>query len=323
MASRLIVFVLLFCSSAWCEQRFEFVGDVIIPEKHKHLEESFGGLSGMTYDSINKKFYAISDDWGPLTKTRAYEFLIEPEKREITNIRTIYLKGASNFDGEGIAWQPHGKFFVSSEGIRKLGLTIDPKIYAYSFSGQQLFELPVPEIFWNEKKKDYGMQSNQGFEALCLSQDRKKLYTANEEALLQELKTQKVRVQEYDLETRKPTRQFTYSLAHPENGLTELIHQGDKKFLALERRFNKQEKRTYVSLFSADCEQTPCTKKLVFDADQLREKFSKNYQVVDNLEGMTFGDDLPGGGKWFYLISDNNFQASQRNQLLIFRWFPR
>ena len=63
----------------------------------------------------------------------------------------------------------------------------------------------------------------------------------------------------------------------------------------------------------------PCNKSPVFDFDNLPSGVT-----ADNLEGMALGPKLPGGGRLFILVSDNNFNPSQKSQFLFFRLnFPR
>ena len=63
----------------------------------------------------------------------------------------------------------------------------------------------------------------------------------------------------------------------------------------------------------------PCDKSPVFDFDNLPAG-----KTVDNLEGMTLGPELLKGGRLLILVSDNNFNFSQKTQFLFFRLnFPR
>jgi hypothetical protein len=39
---------------------------------------------------------------------------------------------------------------------------------------------------------------------------------------------------------------------------------------------------------------------------------------IDNIEGVTFGPDLPNGHKTLVFISDNNFNVFEKTQLLLF-----
>jgi hypothetical protein len=59
----------------------------------------------------------------------------------------------------------------------------------------------------------------------------------------------------------------------------------------------------------------PATKKLLLNLDSLGT-------YVDNLEGMTFGPDLPNGHKTLILVADNNFSAFEKTQFFLFEVIP-
>ncbi|WP_255702849.1 esterase-like activity of phytase family protein [Antarcticibacterium sp. 1MA-6-2] len=51
-------------------------------------------------------------------------------------------------------------------------------------------------------------------------------------------------------------------------------------------------------------------KTLVFDFKSIRKDLKE--QIIDNLESITFGPDLPNGNKTLLLASDNNFNSLGR-----------
>jgi hypothetical protein len=55
---------------------------------------------------------------------------------------------------------------------------------------------------------------------------------------------------------------------------------------------------------------TPVSKRLVFGFDDLGIP-------IDNLEGMTFGPDLPDGRQTLVIVSDNNFNPGQFTQFIV------
>ncbi len=55
----------------------------------------------------------------------------------------------------------------------------------------------------------------------------------------------------------------------------------------------------------------PVEKTLLLDLDMLRIP-------LDNVEGMTFGPDLPDGRRSLVLVSDNNFSPAGFTQFLVF-----
>ena len=48
-------------------------------------------------------------------------------------------------------------------------------------------------------------------------------------------------------------------------------------------------------------------KRLVFDFKSVKKFLTK--ETIDNIEGMTFGPDLPNGQKSLILVSDDNFSS--------------
>jgi hypothetical protein len=62
---------------------------------------------------------------------------------------------------------------------------------------------------------------------------------------------------------------------------------------------------------------TKATKELVFDFKSVKKRLTEG--IIDNIEGMTFGPDLPNGNKSLILISDNNFNSlgKQLNQVIL------
>lgn len=55
----------------------------------------------------------------------------------------------------------------------------------------------------------------------------------------------------------------------------------------------------------------PANKKLLINMDDLGI-------YIDNIEGVTFGPDLPNGHKTLIFVSDNNFSKEQKTQFLLF-----
>ncbi|MGK0235701.1 MAG: hypothetical protein ACI9EK_002241, partial [Psychroserpens sp.] len=62
----------------------------------------------------------------------------------------------------------------------------------------------------------------------------------------------------------------------------------------------------------------PLKKELILDFDSFKDNLTEN--IVDNIEGITFGPILPNGNKTLLFVSDDNFQVygKQLNQFLLF-----
>ena len=51
-------------------------------------------------------------------------------------------------------------------------------------------------------------------------------------------------------------------------------------------------------------------KRLVFDFKSVKNFLEE--EIIDNIEGMTFGPELPNGNKSLILVSDDNFSSYGR-----------
>ncbi len=160
-----------------------------------------------------------------------------------------------------------------------------------------------------------------------------------------------IRLMCLDTKTSKLEKEFVY-LAEPVakkpipdtafglNGVVEILewkannNAENTQFLVLERSYSQGyllDKGTVVKLFLITTENATNSKdienlrNLIPNKDyiplkkQLIANFSElNLSHIDNIEGMTLGKTLPNGNKTIVFVSDNNFQASQKTQFLIF-----
>ena len=60
------------------------------------------------------------------------------------------------------------------------------------------------------------------------------------------------------------------------------------------------------------------SKKLVLDFSTIKDKLDPSFLGIDNLEAVFFGPVSPNGKKTIWFVSDNNFSAAQRTQILVF-----
>jgi hypothetical protein len=151
-----------------------------------------------------------------------------------------------------------------------------------------------------------------------------------------------IRITHFD-EAGKATKQFVMQLEgitkipwlyFAVNGLTELIEYAPNRFLVLERAFSAGHgsQGNTVRIFDVDAREatntlefqnlrkqkyTAAKKTLIFDFKSVRKDLKEN--IIDNIEGMTFGPVLPNGNRTLLLISDNNFNSLGRqiNQVIL------
>jgi hypothetical protein len=345
-----------FASASSIIKSIEFIGQATLPTGLIFQKTEVGGLSGITYDAKNNLYYAISDDRGQKASPRFYTFTIDLSKGKLTNNDVIPV-GVTNLlntsnqpflpnttDTEGIAITNQDTIFVSSEGdVDKL---INPFIKEFALaSGKTISTLPIPDKFLPDSQKQKGIRNNLAFESLTITPNQKFLFTATENALIQDGPAAKSgvgtssRILEYNLLTKQPEREFLYQtepvtpLFNPTgkfaSGLPDLLalnNQGN--FLSIERSFtglgftvflfeisleNATDIHNFDSIAKIDTDKIkPVEKKLLLDLRTLDVS-------LDNIEGLTLGAKLPDGQPSLILISDNNFNGLQQTQILAFK----
>ncbi|MEJ6483206.1 esterase-like activity of phytase family protein [Nostoc punctiforme UO1] len=343
-------------SSAVEVSNIEFIGEATLPKGLIFKKTEVGGLSGITYDAKNNLYYAISDDRGQKAAARFYTLKIDLSKGSLkksgvipVDVTTLLNENDQTFrpsetDTEGIALTNKSTVFISSEGdSTKL---INPFIKEFSLSsGKEITTLSIPNKFLPDKTGKQGIRNNLAFESLTITPDKKNLYTATENALIQDGVAAKpnigspCRILQYNLLNGQPEKEFLYQTEPVSpflnltgkfaSGLPDLLaldNQGH--FLSLERSFTGL--GFAISLFQVSLEQAddihhidsllaidsknikPVQKKLLLDLRTLDV-------LLDNIEGLTLGPKLPDGQQSLILVSDNNFNSLQRTQILAFK----
>ncbi|MGJ5674685.1 MAG: esterase-like activity of phytase family protein [Nostochopsis sp.] len=333
----------------------KFIGSATLPKGFLFQKTEVGGLSGITYDPTNNLYYAISDDRSNKAAARFYTLKINLSKGSlqdggvtIAGVTPLINESGKNFgagsiDTEGIALTSKSTVFISSEG--DANQLIKPFIKEFSLSsGSELRTLPIPNKFLPEKSGKQGIRNNLAFESLTITPDENNLFTATENALIQDGSEAKLnisspcRILQYNLLTNQPEKEFLYqteaiapffNLSRKfASGIPDLValdNQGH--FLSLERSFTGL--GFYIALFQVSLEGAtdihninsllassspnikPVEKKLLFDLRKLDV-------FLDNVEGLTLGPKLPNGQRSLILVSDNNFNSLQRTQFLAF-----
>lgn len=333
-----------------------FIGQATLPKGLSFQKTEVGGLSGITYDASNDLYYAIADDRGQKAPARFYTFKIDLSKGKLSDkgvmsvgVTTLLDENGQTFppgetDTEGIAVTQAETVFISSEGdVNKL---IPPFIKEFPLSsGKASKTLPIPKKFFPDKNGKQGIRNNLAFESLTITPDNKYLFTATENALIQDGPAAQpdigspCRILQYNLQTNQPEKEFLYQTEPVStflnltgkfaSGLPDLLaldNQGH--FLSIERSFTGL--AFDVALFQVSLEGADD----IHNIDSLLEIDAKNIKPVqkkllldlrtldvalDNIEGFTLGPSLPNGQKALILVSDNNFNSIQRSQILAFQ----
>ncbi len=165
--------------------QLEFLAEYRLPAA-AYAGAPVGGLSAISYDPRQGRYYALSDDRARLGPARVYTLAIAltpaGEFADVAIEAVTTLKTASGepfapgtIDPEGLSIAPGNTLYISSEGATAAGIA--PFVAQFDrASGQLLQELPLPSRYLpvadTETTPDppaRGVQENQGFEALTLS----------------------------------------------------------------------------------------------------------------------------------------------------------
>ena len=251
-------------------------------------------------------------------------------------------------DPEGFVLAREGYFFMSSEGNIFTDPIIDPFINRYNRNGQVTASLPIPDKYI-PNGVDWGVRFNLAFESLNMTPDGQSLVTAGEGALFQDgpastfINGSLARILFYDLSRQEPVAEYVYEVgpwAEPSaifgvNGIVEVLPFDDAgTMLVMERSFsvggvlgggtgkvveiNEISTQGATDVLDVDALYeggspiafTPVSQRQVFSFEDLGIP-------IDNIEGMTFGPQLPDGRQALVIVSDNNFAASQFTQFIL------
>ncbi len=333
-----------------------YIGQHIIPTGAQFGSTTVGGLSGIDYDPTSNSYYAISDDRSALNPARFYNLNFNFDQNSVSGVAfntvtTLQRPDGTAFpanqvDPEAIRFdRSTGKFFWSSEGERVLPSNLqNPFVREMNADGSFSRELSTPTRY-NPTAGNFGIVRNLAFESLTLSTDGATVYTATENALLQDGPQAGVgvaspsRVLSFNKATGAAGAEYVY-VTDPvlvptvpagqfaTNGLVELLAISPTEFLSVERSFStgvgnsiKIYKTsilgaTDVSAFDTlPGSYTAMTKELLFNLDTIGI-------TLDNIEGISLGPVLPNGSRSLVVVSDNNFAATQFTQFIAFEVIP-
>ncbi len=316
-----------------------------------------GGLSGLDYDAKTGLWYLISDDKGEHGPSSLYTARFRyglDGRTDFSLVSRIPLQpaarvgGASTeaLDSEAVRLTPKRDLLWSTEGDYAHGF--GPAVRRMSRSGRWLQTLTLPAELTFDPAGRRGPRGNLSFEGLAFSPDHS-LWLSMEAPLIEDgpvasLKAGAlVRITHFDPQGRE-IGQYAYSLdpiveppagRFADNGVSEILALDGHALLVLERSGVQGADgafRFHCRLYRADFKGAqdvsalpavnastarPVAKTLVFDFDHLIAD-SGGKLKPDNLEGMTFGPRLADGRRSLVLVSDDNFDARQQLQLLVF-----
>lgn len=337
--------------------QLRFLDDHVISKELKVDGTLVGGLSGIDFHE-GKLFLASDQPSNP----RLYTGRIHISEEKIDSVsfeEVIRIKTSEEtlkneyLDLEGILFDPETEqYTLISEGAIKKEK--DPLVFSVSKKGEMAESFAVPENFLAASSKK--PRNNGTFEGLARSYDNKGFWVAMELPLKTDgpkpklIRTKSpVRITYFHRKTKEATKQFPYMLEpiakipwlyFAVNGVTDLLEYAPDKFLILERGYasGHGSKGNTVRIFDVDASlgtntldrnnlgvtfYNPARKKLVFDFKWVKKHLSE--EIIDNIEGITFGPVLPNGNRSIILISDNNFNSlgKQLNQVILMEFVPK
>ncbi len=352
----IMAFVVLWFAigTAWAQTvpPLTFIGETRLETGFIFEETVVGGLSGLAYIPLLGHYIALSDDHAPGSDERMYELSIDLSDGALNDGDVVLTKVTRLLDREGV---PFVDQTVDPEAIRfdPTSLTlywssegnannlVAPSIREMTFSGRFVREFIPPMPFLPTADGTSGIRHNLAFESLALSWDGSHLWTATENALHQDGPSatiddpSPIRIVEFDIATGMAGHQFVYITepippplipdARNTNGLVAMLAVSETQLIMVERALALPS--FVIKLYLADItnatdvstldriedqEVQPAEKRLLFDLTTLGIR-------LDNIEGITFGPDLPSGERSLVLVSDNNFNTLQFTQFLAFR----
>jgi hypothetical protein len=256
-------------------------------------------------------------------------------------------------DPESIRFDPSGSaLWWSTEADRKLG--VSPFVRETAFDGTFKDKLALPPIFAVGKDEKRGPRSNLGFEGLSFTPKQDALWLGMESALIEDgpiATTTAGSVARFTKFNRsgKVLGQYAYPVdpiqaksAGPgsDNGVSEILALDDNRLLVVERSGVNEGLplwTLHIRIYEAEVGEAdniagmdslagrtyrPLGKRLILNLDTLPELGSPALPRIDNIEGVSFGPDLPNGHRSLVLISDNNFNPLQITQILAFEVLP-
>lgn len=319
---------------------------------------TIGGLSGIDFDPSSGTYYAISDDRSAVNPARFYNLNINFDQNTFSgvsfnSVTTMLRPDGSAFplnqvDPESIRFdRSTGKFLWTSEGERVIGATNDlqnPFVREMNANGSFSRQFATPARY-NPTTGNAGIRRNLAFESVTISPSGSTVYTATENALLQDgpgtttTNGSNCRVLSFNKATGAAGAEYVYQAdpvaAAPvpadqffTSGLVEMLAISETEFLTVERSFSigvGYSVRIYKSSIAGATDVsafdalpgtfTPMSKELLFNLDTIGI-------TLDNIEGISLGPVLPNGSRSVVVVADNNFTPGLFTQFIAFEVVP-
>lgn len=337
-------------------------------------QNRLAGISGIEYSGKGNRYWLLPDR-GPLDgvvpfQCRLQEFEIVVDLKAKTRVQaklvgTKLLKtergeqligAAAAFDSRDasrlLRFDPEGVRRLSADQL-VISDEYGPALSVFDLLGKRVKQIEVPRVFQVGKpaatprdeliQNGTGRQPNAGFEGVALSPDGGMLYAIVQRPLIQDSQAGtgekrvglNCRLLEIDLKSSK-TRELIYQLDDGTTGVSELLANGSKQLLALERdslggtearckkiyRINLVEATDCSRISALPVGELPSDLRPV-DKQPLLDLLDSRWKIAGELcpekfEGLTFGPDLPDGRRLLIVTVDNDFRSDRDTILYAF-----
>lgn len=327
-----------------------YLGSYDIPTGFTENGVEVGGLSGIEFDPSTGRYVSISDDRSEKAPARFYNLDIDVSAgglKGVTVLDHVTLKdkdgqpfATKKVDAEAIRLGRDGIYWTS-EGDGKALLS--PFVRIAGRDGSFMREFSLPAEFAPTADKSTGIRDNLAFEGLAFLPGGD-LIVGVESALYQDGPIATLtggtlaRLIRYDVATGEQKAQYAYPISPipqapstakgwNDFGLSEIMALDDRRLLSIERGYAEGVGTSVVinmfdldgatditniaSLAKTDQRIVPVRKTQVMDLRALGLE-------PDNIEGITFGK-AKDGTDVLILVSDNNFNPTQKTQFFAFK----
>jgi hypothetical protein len=350
-----ISLIALVCMLSACKTtskiQLKFLDEAVLADSLRYKNTPIGGLSGIDY--ANGSYYFVVDDAAD-PRFLIADILLKEDSihsidfKEVIHLNdsttSFYQKNALDLESIFVDERTHEIYFTSEGSVMK---GFQPSIFKTNINGKFIAEFPLPNSFKNIEK----IPHNAVFEAATKSIDSQGFWVAMEGVLTSDgeepaaTKTASpIRITYFDGATTNATKQFAYELepiSKPAkgninlNGVTAMLAYKENHFFIIERTYQNgygvhgntirifeasiNEETTNILAVESlkETDYIPLQKKLLLDFSDVKGGLTD--EIIDNIEGITFGPQLSNGNASLLLVSDDNFQmfGRQLSQLIL------